>query len=166
MSDWIEKAIEESAKRGWLDRAGSAKRLNGLDQVRQRRPKELEAALPPLIIFSMSLDCGGATYRRELSLDHAFVYLSPTLEKETHLSATWAVAHEMAHVVLGHGTERLRTKAEFDADEQAASDLAATWVPKPPDPKNSRFLKLMEYGEKSEKAYPDHIQNSDATAED
>ena len=77
MSDWIEKAIEESAKRGWLDRAGSAKRLNGLDQVRQRRPKELEAALPPLIIFSMSLDCGGATYRRELSLDHAFVYLSP-----------------------------------------------------------------------------------------
>src|SRR5260370_37070594 len=72
------------------------------------------------------LTWGGATLRRDIPLSCAFVYLSPTLEKEHCINATWAVAHELAHVTLGHGHYRQRIKAQVDADEKAASDLAGT----------------------------------------
>jgi hypothetical protein len=129
--DWYEQAITDGVKQGWIDRPGSRNRLNGLEEVHKRMPKEMQAALPPLVIFSPRLDAGGLTLRREMPLNSAFVYLSPTLEKEHCVDATWAVAHEFAHVALGHGQYRLRTQEQVDADERAASDLALKWgVPK------------------------------------
>ena len=158
--DWYEQAITYGVEQGWIDRSGSTKRLNGFEEVRQKMPKEMQAVLPPLIIFSPHLYAGGATLRREIPLSYAFVYLSPALEKELCINATWAVAHELAHVVLGHGYYRLRNKAQVDADEKAASDLADTWVPKH-NPENSRFLKLLSKGEEAIKLELEKLQNSD-----
>lgn len=143
--DWYEQAVAEGVEQGWIDRTGSSHRLNGLEEVHKAMPKEMQAALPPLIIFSPGLDIGGLVLRRDLPPGFAFVYLSPTLEHELHINATWAVAHEFAHVVLGHGHYRLRNQAQRDADEKAASDLADTWVPKH-NPEQSRFLKLLTKG--------------------
>jgi len=158
--DWYEQAITYGVEQGWIDRPGSAKRLNGLEEVRKKMPKEMQAALPQLIIFSPGLDVGGATLRRDIPLSYAFVYLSPTLEKEHCINATWAVAHELAHVVLGHGHYRQRNKAQVDADEKAASDLADTWVPKH-NPENSGFLKLLSKGEEAIKLELEKLQNPD-----
>jgi hypothetical protein len=160
MSDWYEQAITYGIERGWIDRPGSKNRLNGLDEVRKKMPKAMQAALPPLIIFSPGLAVGGVTLRREIPLSYAFIYLSPTLEEERCINATWAVAHELAHVVLGHGHYRLRNQAEVAADEKAASDLADTWVPKH-NPENSRFGRLLNKGEEALKLELEKMQNSE-----
>src|SRR5579862_9181478 len=130
MRDWFEQGVTDGIELGWIDRQGSKKRLNGLEIIHRVMPKEMQAALPPLIIFSPSLGTGGLVLRRNPPPEFAFVYLSPTLEHELHINATWAVAHEFAHLALGHGHYRKRNPAEVAADEKAASDLADTWVPK------------------------------------
>lgn len=158
MSDWYEQAITDGVEQGWIDRSASRNRLNGLEEVHKKMPKEMQAALPPLIIFSPPLVAGGLTLRRKIPPDFAFIYLSPTLEKELCINATWAVAHEFAHVVLGHGYYRLRNQAEVAADEKAASDLADAWVPKY-NPENSRFLNLLSKGEKAMKLELERLQN-------
>jgi hypothetical protein len=157
--DWYERAITDGIEQGWIDRSGSAKRLNGLEEVHKAMPKEMQAALPPLIIFSPGLRTGGLVLRRDLPPGFAFVYLSPTLEYEFHINATWAVAHEFAHVVLGHGHYRLRNQAEMDADEEAASDLADKWVPKH-NPEQSRLLELLSKGELAAKLELEELQDS------
>src|ERR1700751_718769 len=138
--DWYERAITDGVEQGWIDRSRSAKRLNGLEEIHTKMPREMQAALPPLIIFSPSLDTAGVVLRRELPPGFAFMYLSPTLEYEFAIDATWTIAHEFAHVVLGHGHYRPRNQAQRDADEKAASDLADKWVPKH-KPEPIRFLK-------------------------
>ncbi len=118
----------------------------------------MQAALPPIIIFSPGLAVGGVKLRREILFGYTFVYLSPTLEKEHCINAIWAVAHELAHLVLGHGHYRLRNQAEVAADENAASDLADTWVPKQ-NPGNSLFGRLLNKGEEALKLELEKMQN-------
>jgi hypothetical protein len=100
------------------------------------------------------------TLRREIPHGCAFIYLSPTLEKEYCINATWAVAHEFAHAVLGHGNHRLRNVQEIAADEKAASDLADMWVPKN-NPENSRCGMLLNKGEEALKLELERMQGSD-----
>jgi hypothetical protein len=158
MSDWYEQAITYGIEQGWIDRSGSSHRLNGLKEVHKAMPKEAQAALPPLIIFSPSLGTGGLVLLRELPPGFAFVYLSPTLEHEFHINTTWAVAHEFVHLALGHGHYRKRNAAEVAADEKAASDLADTWVRKS-NPENSRFERLLNMGKEALKLELEKLQN-------
>jgi hypothetical protein len=158
MSDWYEQAITDGVEQGWIDRSGSRNRLNGLEEVHKKMPGDVQAALPPLIIFSPPLAAGGLTLRREIPPGYAFIYLSPTLEKEFCVNATWAIAHEFAHVVLRHGHYRLRHQAEVDADEKAASDLADTWIPKS-NPEKSRFLNFLNKGEEATRLELERSQN-------
>ncbi len=144
--DWYEQAVTGGIEAGWIDKSASTKRLNGLEIVHKKMDPDSQAALPPMVICSQSIRIGGLTLQRDTPDGFVFVYLSPTLEHEWHINATFAVAHELAHVVLGHGKYRLRNKAEADADEKAASDLADTWVPE-----HSRFLRLLGRVEELEK---------------
>jgi hypothetical protein len=41
--DWYEQAITYGVELGWIDRPESAKRLNGLEEVRKKMPKEMQA---------------------------------------------------------------------------------------------------------------------------
>lgn len=157
--DWYEQAVADGVEQGWIDRPGSRNRLNGLEEVHKKMPKEMQSTLPPLIIFSPPLAAGGLTLRREIPPGYAFIYLSPGLEKEHCINATWAVAHEFAHVVLGHGHYRLRNQAQVDADEKAASDLADSWVPKH-NPEQSRFLTVLSKGEAAVKLELAKLQGS------
>jgi hypothetical protein len=154
----LEQAITYGIEQGWIDRSASKNRLNGLEEVHRKMPKELQTMLPPLIIFSPPLNAGGATFRREIPPSSVFIYLSPTLEKEHCINATWGVAHEFAHVVLGHGHYRLRNQAEVEKDEREASELASKWVPKH-NPEQSRFLKLLHMGEEAMRRDLEKLQN-------
>ena len=148
MKDWYEEAVINGCEQGWIDRLGSKKRLNGLEEVRKKMPKEMQEALPPLVIFSPSLEAGGLVLRRELPPGFAFVYLSPTLEHEFHINVTWAVAHELARVVLGHGHYRQRKQADVLDDEKRVNDLADSWVLKC-NPENSQFFRILNRGKEA-----------------
>ena len=76
--------------------------------------------------------------------DLTFVYLSPTLEFELQVDVDFIVAHELAHLVLGHGRQRQRDQTEVDADENAADELVCRWGYLRRDRRDSRFLKLLE----------------------
>jgi hypothetical protein len=139
--DWFEQAVTGGLDDGWISKTFTKKRMDALREVHKKMGKETQEALPPLVIFAPSIYDAGQTMRREIPTDFAFVYLSPTLEEELYVDVYFAVAHEFAHVVLGHGRKRQRTDIEVEVDENAASDLAVKWGFLRRERKESRFVK-------------------------
>ena len=148
--DWFEQAVTDGLAAGWISRTFTKRRLNALRTVQEKMDKKSQGSLPPMVIFAPSIYDGGQVMRREMPPDFAFVYLSPTLEFDWQVEVDFIVAHELSHVVLGHGRQRQRTHEEVGlphestAAEIAASELVAKWrIPKW-ERNESRFLKLLE----------------------
>jgi hypothetical protein len=118
--------------------------MNALITAQKKMDKASQESLPPMIIFAPSIDVGGMTVRRPVPPEVAFVYLSPTLEYEWQLDVDFIVAHELAHLVVGHGRQRQRTDEQVTADENAVDDLVVTWGYSRRKRTDSHFLRLLE----------------------
>jgi hypothetical protein len=126
-------------------------RLNKLD------PNILNA-LPPVILFVPSMDWLGLAKTMEAK---PMVYLSPALELEEQSQIDFTLAHELAHVSLGHhrpysgpmlfptepaerAARLAKEQAEVRAWEKAADALAASWGFKRAYSRHTRFSKWLQ----------------------
>ena len=149
MNNFIENTIKASLRRGWLrNDAYSQNRYKAVENFFLKADLsvyEVLNALPPITIFTPPLDiCGQVLTMR----GGPMVYLYPNLEFESHKYVDFVVAHEFAHLVLGHhvrGNEQMAMTAEKYEDrpaEKAADALAASWGFRRPRGK-SRFAKMV-----------------------
>jgi Zn-dependent peptidase ImmA (M78 family) len=58
-----------------------------------------------------------------------FIFLCEKLKKEPERAQTFTIAHEIAHRKLRHVSPTTITLEQYDAQEQAADDLALKWLP-------------------------------------
>ena len=78
------------------------------------------------------------------------VYLSPSLEFDSQRDVDHTVAHELAHIFLGHhllDNAQMKEHAEKHQDrpaEKAADELAATWGFPRRKRGKSGFVKMVE----------------------
>ena len=79
--------------------------MAAMREVFEKVPSEIRNEMPNLLLFAPSPDIQGQVYP-QISGDgvpQVFVYLSPELESENEqVQVTFTVAHELAHVYLGH----------------------------------------------------------------
>jgi hypothetical protein len=149
MNDWYEQAVTGGIEVGWINPEGTKLRLRALHTIHEQMDKDSQRSMPPMIIFAPSFGTGGQTMRRDMPTNSVFVYLAPSLEYEWQANVDFIVAHELAHVVLGHGKlrqqkpEEVGLPHELTTDEIAASDLVAKWKIPKVNPEESRFLKLL-----------------------
>lgn len=136
MSNWLDESILPSINARWLQRENGVlghegKRSKALASV-YKKAKEVLDTLPGLTIFSPSVDHAGQVMRNPRS-GTIFVYLSPTLEFNSQRDVNHVVAHELAHIVLGHHiatdkqTKECESRYEERPTEIAANTLAAEW---------------------------------------
>jgi hypothetical protein len=108
---------------GWFD-CDRTRTLHAMRTLCERMPKEAKDELPSgIIVFAPSGNvCGEArplyTPEGPERHDH-FIYLAPCLERRPQDSVDATVAHEFAHVLLGHGEvvdpdDPLRQEREAD----------------------------------------------------
>ncbi len=157
--DWIKDSLMASINNGFL-RAG--RRLDAVERVANRLcdPNRLvrdeQTAESHLL-----LDCTPVTAIVTPHLDHAGlcseapnfadaqVYLSPMLEIESQAYVDFVVAHEFAHIVLGHWYPGAVASADpkvahsRQPHEKAADALARSWGFHRPRGKNN-FQKLCD----------------------
>ncbi len=118
---------------GWFD-YDRHKTIEGMRNLSERVPDVVQDNLPARIVFAPSaarlghvLPCGTG--------DSIFVYLSPHLESKSQAEVDFTVAHEFAHVVLGHykpGATTYPSSLTFEKHEDALSEqdadkLAESW---------------------------------------
>lgn len=118
---------------GWFD-YDRRKTIAAMRKISERVPDDVLDNLPPLTVFAPSaaplgrvLPCGPG--------DSIFVYLSPRLESKSQTEVDFTVAHEFAHIILGHnkpGATTLPSDAvaqshESTPSEQEADRLAESW---------------------------------------
>jgi len=86
-------------------------------------------------IFAQPSDFMGRALHRSFS--GWLVYLSPELKDHSPAYIRYVIAHELAHIRLGHEETFYKEGEAGEAaarDEQAADDLASDWeFPRPPD---------------------------------
>ena len=92
---------------GWFD-DDRTRTLDAMRTLCERMPKEAKDELPPgIIVFAPSSNVYGEAkplYTPEGPERHDhFIYLAPRLERRPQESVDATVAHEFAHVLLGHG---------------------------------------------------------------
>jgi len=113
------KSIALSIKGGFI-RFSWDKRFAALRRV-ERHVRGVE--LPSITIYVPHTNASSVPTR---SLQTIFIYLSPDLEKKPQTYVNGVVAHEIAHVVLGHHQERF-CGVLTDQMEPAADALAEIW---------------------------------------
>jgi hypothetical protein len=126
---WLEFRYQH-IETGWFD-YDRRKTIEAMRKLSERVPED---DLPPLTVFAPSaallghvLPCGSG--------DSIFVYLSPQLESKSQAEVDFTVAHEFAHIALGHYKPSATThphgmvvKEHGNApSEQAADGLAEAW---------------------------------------
>jgi hypothetical protein len=125
------------------------KTLAAMRKLSQRIPNAVLEVFPPIIVFAPSADILGQVLPQFPQLTSApsgpgpvLLYLSPQLEQLSQAQADFTVAHEFAHVALGHyRPEACISDTEYKTcedvpNEQAADALAESWGFKRPDQKN------------------------------
>ncbi len=141
---FIKQSLTPSFEGGWLHR-DSDKRILAVEQVYAQGGEALDR-MPQVTIFAPPINHAGHALRIPTN---CMVYLSPTLEFEQQWKVNFTVAHEFAHVVLGHhraGNRQMKIKADRHADrpaEKAADDLAESWGFRKPGPRAKDGLDQM-----------------------
>ena len=85
---------------GWFD-YDRHKTIEAMRKLSERIPDDVLDNLPSLIVFAPSAAKLGEMKPFGLG-DRLFVYLAPRLEKKSQREVDFTVAHEFAHIALGH----------------------------------------------------------------
>jgi hypothetical protein len=134
--DFLNDSFLASIRDGWLNGKEffDKKRYKAVEHIYSRVDMEVLNSLPPIIIFTPSLDHSGRAMTMD-TVGKAVIYLSPTLEFNTQRDVDFVFAHEIAHVALGHhlpgnAQMALNTPEMEHSDrpaEKAADALAKSW---------------------------------------
>jgi hypothetical protein len=123
------------------------KRFESVRHIHKKIGWDILNALPLMTICAPDLNHSGRVYQNTPT--GLFVYLSPNLEFESQRTVDFTVAHEIAHVALGHhepGNEQMSLDASRHRDrpaELAADALAQSWGFS--STKRSRFGKIVAF---------------------
>jgi hypothetical protein len=85
---------------GWFD-YDRYKTIEAMRKLSERIPEDVLDSLPPLTVFAPSRALLGRVLPYGTG-DSIFIYLSPRLESKSPAEVDFTVAHEFAHVALGH----------------------------------------------------------------
>ncbi len=85
---------------GWFDHDDRVKTVEAMRKLSERMPVAVYDALPILLVVAPSQHVLGQVYPEPLC--GVVVYLSPQLESMVQEEVDFTVAHEFAHVHLGH----------------------------------------------------------------
>ncbi|MGA8150901.1 MAG: hypothetical protein WB952_08125 [Terriglobales bacterium] len=118
---------------GWFD-YDRHKTIAAMRKLSERIPDDVLENLPPLTVFAPSAALLGHVLPHGTG-DSIFVYLSPRLERASQAEVDFTVAHEFAHIVLGHykpgATDHppdvVVQRHEDVPSEQDADRLAESW---------------------------------------
>ncbi|MFZ1974745.1 MAG: ImmA/IrrE family metallo-endopeptidase [Candidatus Acidiferrales bacterium] len=144
---WFENTVNASINEGWMegDVFGDKvhfKRLDAFSHLLAAWHKIERASdytespvdfsvLPRIVVFAPRLQDFGYVAMRQVPPGAAVVYLAPTLELNSQRDVNHTVAHEIAHVVLGHWGDALKSGVGVTYEnrpvEIAANALAAKW---------------------------------------
>jgi len=158
MQDGFMESIIKSIQGRWVGPAlggGLSKRFNAIRNVWKKISERFPDNNPfdelePMIFFAPSADTAGEV--KGSTLPGPFVYLSPTLELESIRQVEHTVAHELAHLMLGHHKQTQDELARDDKgiirrhgdtpQERAADELSTQWG-FPSKKYKSRFAKMV-----------------------
>jgi hypothetical protein len=152
---WFDDSVMASLKSGWLERSdfhknGQSKRFKAVLKVHEKMARSESdpfQTLPTVTFFAPFINHSGEVMRHPFT--GVFVYLCPNLEFESQPRVNFVVAHELAHVALGHHhpeNEQMKLDAETHEDrpaEKAADELAAQWGFAEPKRRRSRFVQMV-----------------------
>jgi hypothetical protein len=118
---------------GWFD-YDRYKTIEAMQKLSKRLPDDVRDSLPPLVVFAPSAAKLGEVKPFGLG-DRLLLYLSPRLEAKPQSEVDFTVAHEFAHVSLGHhrpdGTtvpsDAIVHSHEDVPSEQETDRLAESW---------------------------------------
>ena len=85
---------------GWFD-YDRPKTIAAIEKLSKRLPEDVQDNLPPLVVFAPSAAKLGEFKPFRLG-DRLLLYLSPRLEAKPQSEVDFTVAHEFAHILLGH----------------------------------------------------------------
>jgi hypothetical protein len=142
--EWYKQSVCASILNRWL--AVDGKRFKAVCQITDTLDCETTEALPIVSIYAPEFNVAGCV--RHEPPAGVFMYLSPVLELESQAVVNFAVAHEFAHIALGHylpGNPQMAERADKYEDrpaELAADALAASWGFR--RTKRSQFEKIMK----------------------
>lgn len=133
---WWENSVVKSFQSGWLSRdvfnRKSSCRFCALREFHRRwlaGKIKVDNVPNEIVIFAPSESLSGFVRRPpQLSAGTVFLYLAPQVEYDSQKDANYYIAHELAHIELGHpditpdSAEVLRPACEVAADR-----LAAEW---------------------------------------
>jgi hypothetical protein len=138
--DWWDATVTASVHAGWfkgdvIEGTLLSKRIKALGNLYGKLAKLNDSidfdSLPPTVIFAPPVDCGGYVKQAIFPTGTVFMYLAPTLEFDSQRDVDFTVAHEFAHVVLGHYANLGDVPSELPHEKQpheiAADALAAKW---------------------------------------
>jgi hypothetical protein len=153
-TDWWKDSVMGSLKAGWLDGRPwdgvPSKRLKALGHMLRKMDEQTQFNLPLMTIFAPWIQAKGQVKREPAQ--GVFVYLPACLEFDNQKDVDHTVAHELAHVVLGHGGNKPYTVAERNLPysqqpwEVAANTLAAAWGFPTRKRGRSRYVKIIIAG--------------------
>lgn len=110
-----------------------SKRLTALGHLYKKlMDVDLPESLRPIIIFAPPVQHAGHVKQGTPPTGFVFMYLAPTLEFDSQRDVDHIVAHEFAHVLLGHYANLQKSVVaglphEKQPHEVAADALAAEW---------------------------------------
>jgi hypothetical protein len=90
----------EYIQTGWFD-YDREKTITAMRKLAEQIPQEVLDDLPPFVVFAPSASKLGELKPFSLA-GRMFLYLAPSLEKKPQRDVDFTVAHEFAHIVLGH----------------------------------------------------------------
>jgi hypothetical protein len=141
--DWFEQSVMESIREGWL--VGDCKRCTAVPLVVNAMGWDVYNTLPIVTIYTPSFNHYRCVQRTTPT--GVLMYLSPMLELESQAKVNFTVAHEFAHIALGHhlpDNQQMTEQAERHEDrpaERAADALAMSWGFKR---KRSQMLRVLK----------------------
>lgn len=117
---------------GWFN-YDRHKTIEAMRKVSKRLPDAVLDELPAFVVFAPSPRLLGELKPFGLG-DRLFLYLSPRLEKMSQKEVDFTVAHEFAHIVLGHYKQGITmtpgapVKSHEEVPAEIATDkLAESW---------------------------------------
>lgn len=116
----------EYIETGWFD-YDRYKTIEAMRKLSQRVPDDVLDDLPKLTVFAPSRALLGHLMPSGTG-DSLFLYLAPGLERKPQMEVDFTVAHEFAHVALGHykpGATTISAEIIVDCHQDAPSERAA-----------------------------------------